>query len=107
MPSQCNPACTNGNTCFSGDCRCNGGPECSDPSTCCSDGCKDLSSDPLNCNACGHKCNPGNYCCKGNCVKPDDNNCTGCNQACGGGSTCCTACNPPHCAGLGLCVCTG
>jgi hypothetical protein len=107
MPSQCNPACTNGNTCFSGECRCNGGPECSDPSTCCGDGCKDLSSDPLNCNACGHKCNPGSYCCKGNCVKPDDNNCSGCNQACGAGSTCCTGCNPPHCAGLGLCVCTG
>ncbi|HEX6836707.1 MAG TPA: hypothetical protein VF334_09050, partial [Polyangia bacterium] len=108
VASQCNPPCQNGNTCVGGTCACNGGPACGNGSTCCGDGCKDLTSDPMNCNACGKKCNAGDYCCKGNCQPPDDNNCGGCGMSCGSNGKCCTSCNPARCAALGaLCICTG
>jgi hypothetical protein len=106
VPSQCNPPCTNGNTCFSGQCRCNGGATCGGNTICCGDGCKDLTSDPLNCNACGKKCDAGDYCCNGNCQPPDNNNCGGCGTGCGG-EHCCTGCKTAHCSALGACICTG
>jgi hypothetical protein len=106
VASQCNPPCQNGNSCVGGQCSCNGGPACGNGTTCCNSGCKDLTSDPVNCNACGKKCDGGDYCCKGNCQPPDDNNCSGCGMSCGT-ERCCTGCNPPHCSALGACVCLG
>jgi len=106
VATQCNPPCMNGNSCVGGQCACNAGPACSTTTTCCSDGCKDLTSDPLNCNSCGKKCDAGDYCCKGNCQPPDNNNCGGCGTSCGA-EHCCTGCKTPHCSALGACICTG
>jgi hypothetical protein len=106
VATQCNPPCTNGNTCVGGQCACNAGPACSSTTTCCSNGCKDLTSDPLNCNSCGKKCDAGDYCCKGNCQAPDNNNCGGCGMGCGA-ERCCTSCSTPHCSSLGACLCVG
>ncbi|MGZ3427106.1 MAG: hypothetical protein ACXVCV_10685 [Polyangia bacterium] len=105
VATPCNPPCTNGNSCVGGECRCNGGGACGNDQTCCADGCKNLASDPQNCNACGKTCKSGDYCCKGVCTPPDDNNCTGCGQACGGLQTCC-ACpgKQPMCA-TAACLC--
>ena len=105
VPSQCNPPCSNGNSCVGGQCGCNGGAACTDQETCCADGCKDLSSDPANCNMCGHKCDAGSYCCNGVCTAPNNNDCTGCGKACSSGQLCCACANQtPHCGTI-ACVC--
>jgi hypothetical protein len=105
VTTPCNPPCTNGNLCVGGQCRCNGSGACDGTQTCCADGCKDLTSDPMNCNMCGHKCDAGSYCCSGTCTKPDDNNCTGCKMGCTGGTSCCVCPGQnPRCASL-ACVC--
>ena len=101
----CDPPCMDGNTCVGGQCRCNGMGACNNGQTCCADGCKDLSSDPQNCNACGKTCAAGNYCCMGTCTAPGNDNCTGCGQACSGGNKCCVCPGSnPSCQSVCLCL---
>ncbi|HEY2745542.1 MAG TPA: hypothetical protein VGL86_12990 [Polyangia bacterium] len=104
VTTPCNPPCMDGNACIGGQCRCNGSGACNNGQTCCSDGCKDLSSDPQNCNACGKKCASGSYCCNGTCTVPNNGNCTGCGQACSGGQSCCTCGGSSSCQGLCVCL---
>jgi hypothetical protein len=105
VQTQCTPPCTNGNSCVGGQCHCNNGPACAPTDTCCGDGCHNLASDPNNCNACGHVCNAGDYCCNGACIRPDNANCTGCGQACKLGDSCCFCPGQmPSCTAL-ACLC--
>ncbi len=56
----CGSACPPGQTCSKGACIC---PTTGDaPATLCGASCVDLSGDPLNCGACGVKCNDDQYC---------------------------------------------
>ena len=73
--------------------------------TCCSKHCKNIKSDPLNCNGCGLACTGANtQCCNAACSNPtaDANNCGGCGNVCStlnasmatcGGAMCAWTCN--------------
>ncbi len=51
-------------------CDC-GGVKCLPGQHCCSDGCKDVETDPKNCGACGRTCAPGQACKGWTCISPD------------------------------------
>jgi hypothetical protein len=93
-PSLCRP----GETCrvsMGPDvCSCNDGAGCTDTETCCDlpAGCRNLSTDPSSCGACGHACPVGYVCAAGDCACDAD-------WQCGAGS-------PGTCA-AGQCVCNG
>ncbi|MBI5535313.1 MAG: hypothetical protein HY898_21475 [Deltaproteobacteria bacterium] len=74
-------------------CSCNGAAACAAGQTCCQtpSGCKDLTTDPQNCAACGHSCPPGFQCKTGACQCNGDGSCNA------GSSGTCTA---------GACVCS-
>jgi hypothetical protein len=84
--SLCNPGCTNGNLCGAGQCLCNNSSGCVGAQTCCLlTGCKDLSSDPMNCGTCGYQCAPDSQCCGGSCIPANDpQNCGACGNVCPG-----------------------
>ncbi|MBK7579821.1 MAG: hypothetical protein IPI67_06390 [Myxococcales bacterium] len=52
----------------SSTCACNGVSKCTGSTTCCSTGCKNLSSDPANCGVCGLICSSSTTCQAGKCV---------------------------------------
>jgi hypothetical protein len=105
VATPCNPPCTDGNQCVGGQCRCNGSGGCNNGKTCCQDGCKDLSSDPDNCNMCGKSCGKNAYCCNGTCTPVGNDNCTGCGKGCTGLTTCCSCPGTdPTCSAL-ACLC--
>jgi len=82
---QCGNACVSGPgpDCVMGICGCapNGGQACSAGATCCGNGCKDLTSDTLNCGECGKQCTANHACQGGQCL------CGG--GACAATETCC------------------
>ena len=58
---------------------------CASPLTRCGKKCKDLQSDPANCNACGHRCEGSDSCLSGNCAcRPIDYGCFTDEQCCSG-----------------------
>ena len=59
--------CDGSETCESGECRCDG-VACVQGATCCTDTCKDLTSDGDNCGACGTACTDGQRCASSTCV---------------------------------------
>lgn len=68
-----------------GDTLC--GYQCADPNnllTCKLARCRNLSTDPSNCGACGNQCAVGDVCCTGSCanLSTDPNNCGSCGNAC-------------------------
>ncbi len=99
------------NECFRGTCRCGGYSmtPCTDGSSCCDDGCKDLMTDVENCGSCGHACGglqcvdgacrcssdepcpEGEECCVEGCrdLRSDPSNCGACGGSCEGGQDCC------------------
>eukprot|EP00897_Mesotaenium_endlicherianum_P008151 jgi/Mesen1/7364/ME000381S06597 len=58
--------------------------------TTCGKTCTDITSDELNCGACGTLCSVNEICCASTCVafKTDAANCGTCGNACGAGVTC-------------------
>ena len=76
------PCGTRGQTCESGQCKCNGGTGCTASQTCCTSGCEDTQTDPMNCGMCGRMCPEDQVCMMGDCVPPP------CNPACRDGETC-------------------
>ena len=76
------------------DCR-----ACATGNSCCTGRCADLSSDALNCGACGHACGNSQGCCAGKCVDLAQNgNCGACGKVCPDGTSCKAngACAPAH-----------
>lgn len=62
-------------------CECPGG--CPDGTSCCSQDCVDLSSDPGNCGACGNGCASDEACCNSTCTQIGTaDNCTECGDQC-------------------------
>jgi hypothetical protein len=83
------------------DCRAMGGTCCAE-----SDGCVNLSSDPVNCGACGRTCEPGDVCSEGICCPSGHTACGGVcvnlqsnNNNCGICGRTCLA------SGIGVCSC--
>lgn len=64
-----NNRCAEGEICSGGVCRCGGGESCGEGQKCCGGICVDISSDAMNCGACGNVCG-GNApnCQAGSCV---------------------------------------
>jgi hypothetical protein len=68
-------------------------------------GCFDVNVDPFSCGACGHVCNPDEYCDQGTCVPTSCGNAAGCTSSqicCGGtccppGQLCCASASGPTC----------
>lgn len=73
-------------TCYQTCCIGPGGGRCN--TTTYTQTCKNFSTDPSNCGACGHVCPPGTSCCSGVCVdtSSDPSNCGACGRACRGGT---------------------
>jgi len=88
--SACAPgqSCCNGTCCASGQC-CNG-TCCPSGQSCCNGTCRDLQTDPLNCNACGTQC-AGGCCVNGTCTTRCGTTCCSAGQSCCAG-TCRTGC---------------
>lgn len=66
-----------------------GGPCLGQDSTCCTNTCVDITSDPNNCGGCGTACG-AQSCCAGNCIDTmgsDNSNCGGCGVTCSGTCT--------------------
>lgn len=101
-----------------GRCSCAGRPACGVGQQCCSDGCRSVAVDSVNCGECGHRCATGESCrdgvcgcgltgapcpdgwtcCRGECIdtQNDDTNCGACGTVCTGTSDHCVA---------GVCAC--
>jgi len=75
-------------------CACNGAAACGATQTCCPSGCRDLSTDPSNCGACGRACFNGFACVAGVCQCDTNNDCNG-----GAPGTCTVS--------TGQCTCSG
>jgi hypothetical protein len=75
----------------------------------------DLSSDAMNCGACGVRCGAGQTCCDGTCVDLDTNasHCGTCSRSCGAGIACCggactnTTNDAMHCGACGRACAAG
>jgi hypothetical protein len=110
----CGRHCPAGNACVDSQCEtpqsCNGGPACSPDEACCTSGCSDTNSDPLNCGHCGDLCPPGDTCVAGSCLAPME--CDGA-PACVAGKDCCpsgckdTSSDPSNCGACGHACNTG
>ena len=95
--------------------RCFDDSGCSPGLSLCGTMCKDLTTDPSNCGACGTSCGPGSVCCGGTCsnLSNDRMNCGACGVSCSSG--CCyngscgvsTICpiSGPSCCPSGFPVC--
>ena len=99
--------------------------KCKNGTTKCGKKCRNLTSDPANCGACGHACGSGEGCvggacaggcgagqtrCGGSCVntQTDGANCGSCGHACGGGETCVGgSCGVSCGSGLQYCAVSG
>jgi hypothetical protein len=70
----CGNACTEASApgCVEGQCGClsNGGAACPSGSSCCTNGCKNLLNDGLNCGYCGQRCSVAQQCVNGQCGGP-------------------------------------
>ncbi len=117
-------SCPAGQSCSSaGTCSCGTGIGCTSPQTCCGSSCADLSSDTLNCGACGKSCGLGQTCKAGVCgcststqmvcgstctdLQSDATHCGACDTACPTGATCLAGkcgCGTGKIACNGVCV---
>src|SRR6187549_3511678 len=77
-PTRCRPGETCRLTIGPDVCSCNDGAACAVNETCCDlpSGCRDLSSDPASCGACGHACPAGLVCAAGVCACSADAQCS-------------------------------
>ena len=107
--SACGAVCPSGDACVASVCKppmmgCNGGPACSGAQACCGTGCKDTTSDPLNCGGCGAPCPVGDTCVASVCKTAMT--CNG-GPVCTGAKSCCvngckdTSTDPQNCGGCG------
>ena len=80
-------------------------PSCPPGLSLCGTICTNLTTDPMNCGACGISCGPGGTCCGGTCtdLSNDPMNCGACGTPCSPGGTCCGGTCCSQCCYGGTC----